>query len=173
MLELVLKGCEMVGGVVNATEGNAQSNDQSNAQSNSKSAELVQERVLCTLNALMIASAHHPQSKPQSNSQSNTQSIISWVDLLQEMITESEPGLGPAQGPGLALAQGQGLGSDTFSIIPQQYHGALWRDLLRLIPHAVQGCVGDTVEGGYLLQALLEGGESVGPSLLPEHVIGK
>ena len=81
------------------------------------------------------------------------------------MITESEPGL--------ALAQGPGLGSDCFSIIPQQYHGVLWRDLLRLVPHAVQGCVGDTVEGGYLLQTLLEGGESVGQTLLPEHVIGK
>ena len=153
MLEMVLKCCDAVvfrGGdmVDNMT--------QSNSQSNSMSVELTQERVLCTMNALMITSAHHPLSISQSNSHS----VVSWIDLLQEMITESEQGLGP---------QGQGLGPDSTSITTH-YRGVLWRDLLRLIPQTVKGCMGDSVEGGYLLNALLEGGHL--ETLLPSHLLG-
>ena len=169
VLEVVLKGCEAVGGGFDAI-------DEKIAQSNSQwrmSAEVAQERVLCTMSALMTASAR----RPQSNSQSNSQLAVSWVDLLQEMITEPEQG----------LVQGQGLGlrPDSSSITPH-YRGMLWRDLLRLCPLVVKGCVGDTVEGGYLLHALLEGGHldddpllsstlppTPGHTLLPGHVIGE
>ena len=169
VLEVVLKGCEAVGGGFDAI-------DEKIAQSNSQwrmSAEVAQERVLCTMSALMTASAR----RPQSNSQSNSQLAVSWVDLLQEMITEPEQG----------LVQGQGLGlrPDSSSITPH-YRGMLWRDLLRLCPLVVKGCVGDTVEGGYLLHALLEGGQleddpllsstlppTPGHTLLPGHVIGE
>ena len=207
-LELVLKSCEASVSIEVMAQSNYQSNAQSNsrrmvsaelAQSNSQSnvdrqwrmsAELAQERVLCTMSALMIASARHPQSNPQSNSQPNSQFMVSWVDLLQEMISEQEQGLGigPGQRQGLVLAQGQGLGLDTPSIT-SRYHGVLWRDLLHLCPQAVRGCVGDTVEGGYLLHALLEGGHRADDNdplllstptptpasvdtLLPAHVLG-